>query len=47
VLVEGNAFHGHAGEGRLMLREGGKAAKPSGQLVAEMDPARNFGAKLL
>ena len=35
------------GEGRLMLREGGKAATPSGRLAAEMDPARNFGAKLL
>jgi hypothetical protein len=30
-----------------MLRGGGAAAKPSGRLVAEMDEARNFGAKLI
>ncbi|MET0970388.1 MAG: dihydropyrimidinase [Tardiphaga sp.] len=47
VLVDGDAFNGTPGEGRLMLREGGKAATPSGRLVAEMDPAKNFGAKLL
>lgn len=47
VLVDGNTFTSRPGEGRLMLREGGKAATPSGRLAAEMDPARNFGAKLL
>jgi len=47
VLVEGDSFNGTPGEGRLMLREGGAAAAPSGRLAAEMDPARNFGAKLL
>jgi dihydropyrimidinase len=47
VLIEGEQCHGRAGEGRLMRREGGAAATPSGRLVAEMDVARNFGAKLI
>ncbi|MGM4992380.1 dihydropyrimidinase [Tardiphaga sp. 841_E9_N1_2] len=47
VLVDGNTFNSKPGEGRLMLREGGRAATPSGKLAAEMDPAKNFGAKLL
>jgi dihydropyrimidinase len=47
VLVDGDTFTSKPGEGRLMLREGGKAATPSGRLAAEMDPAKNFGAKLL
>ncbi|MES2031298.1 MAG: dihydropyrimidinase [Pseudomonadota bacterium] len=47
VLVDGDIFTSKPGEGRLMLREGGKAATPSGRLAAEMDPAKNFGAKLL
>jgi dihydropyrimidinase len=47
VLVDGDTFTSKPGEGRLMLREGGKAAAPSGRLAAEMDPAKNFGAKLL
>jgi dihydropyrimidinase len=47
VLIDGEQCHGRAGEGRLMRREGGAAATPSGRLVAEMDEARNFGAKLI
>jgi dihydropyrimidinase len=47
VLVDGDRFTSKPGEGRLMQREGGKAATPSGRLAAEMDPAKNFGAKLL
>ena len=47
VLVDGETFSGHPGDGRLMLRAGGAAAAPSGRLVADMDPARNFGATLL
>jgi dihydropyrimidinase len=47
VLVDGDQCLGRAGEGRLMRRGGGEAAKPTGRLVAEMDEARNFGAKLL
>jgi dihydropyrimidinase len=47
VLIDGEQCHGRAGEGRLMLRGGGAAATPSGRLVAEMDEARNFGAKII
>lgn len=47
VLVDGDTFNSKPGDGRLMLREGGRAATPSGRLAAEMDPAKNFGAKLL
>ena len=46
VLVEGGAFYGRSGDGRLMPRSGGIAAEPSGRLAPEMDPARNFGAEL-
>jgi dihydropyrimidinase len=35
------------GSGRFLARTGGDAATPTGRLVADMDPARNFGAKLL
>ena len=35
------------GFGRFLARTGGDAATPTGRLVADMDPARNFGAKLL
>jgi dihydropyrimidinase len=35
------------GSGRFLTRSGGEAAKPTGRLVADMDPERNFGAKLL
>jgi len=47
VLVDGEACHGRPGEGRLMLRDGGEAARPAGRRVAEMDAARNFGALLI
>ena len=32
---------------RLLARTGGEAAKPTGRLMPDMDPAQNFGAKLL
>jgi dihydropyrimidinase len=35
------------GRGRFLPRAAGAAAKPAGLLAPEMDPARNFGAKLL
>jgi dihydropyrimidinase len=35
------------GSGRFIARSGGEAAKPTGRLVADMDPERNFGARLL
>ena len=36
-----------AGSGRFLARTGGEAAKPTGRLVADMDPEQNFGATLL
>ena len=47
VLVEGGKLKGKAGRGRFLARSGGAAAEPTGRLVAEMDPERNFGARLL
>ena len=47
VIVEGGALSGAPGSGRFLPRTGGEAAKPTGRLSAEMDPARNFGADLL
>jgi dihydropyrimidinase len=35
------------GSGRFLARNGGEAAKPTGRLVADMDPQTNFGAELL
>ena len=35
-----------AGSGRFLARTGGEAAKPTGRLVADMDPEQNFGARL-
>jgi dihydropyrimidinase len=35
------------GSGRFIARTGGEAAKPTGRLVADMEPERNFGASLL
>jgi dihydropyrimidinase len=36
-----------AGSGRFLARTGGEAAKPTGRLMPDMDPERNFGARLL
>jgi len=35
------------GTGRFLARSGGEAAKPTGRLVADVDPEHNFGASLL
>ena len=36
-----------AGSGRFLARSGGEPARPTGRLVADMDPEQNFGATLL
>lgn len=36
-----------AGTGRFLARSGGDGARPTGRLVADVDPAQNFGATLL
>src|SRR5215207_2325860 len=47
VIVDGARLTASAGSGRFLPRTGGAAAEPLGRLEAEMDPARNFGARLL
>jgi dihydropyrimidinase len=46
-VVSKGALAGRPGEGRWMKRTGGWAAEPTGKLTSDMDPARNFGAKVL
>lgn len=47
AVVEAGALKGRPGSGRWLKRAGGWAAEPTGRLVPDMDPARNFGARLL
>jgi dihydropyrimidinase len=47
VIVADGKRSAEAGSGRFLARSGGEAAKPTGRLVADMDPSQNFGAKLL
>jgi dihydropyrimidinase len=47
VIVADGKRLAEPGSGRFLARTGGDAATPTGRLVADMDPARNFGAKLL
>ena len=47
VIVADGKRSVEAGTGRFLARNGGVAATPTGRMVADMDPAQNFGAKLL
>ena len=47
TIVEGGMLTAKSGSGAFLPRSGGKAAEPTGALTADMDPARNFGARLL
>jgi dihydropyrimidinase len=47
VIVENGTLSALPGSGRFLPRGGGEAAKPTGRLVADMNPETNFGAKLL
>src|SRR5436190_15732673 len=47
VIVNDGKRSAEAGSGRFLARTGGEAARPTGRLVAEMDPEQNFGARLL
>ena len=47
VVVADSKRMASPGSGRFLARTGGDAAKPTGRLVADMDPERNFGATLL
>jgi len=46
-LVEEGKLQTAPGSGRFLARQAGRAAAPTGNLPMELDPARNFGAKLL
>lgn len=46
-IVEGGSITGEPGYGRFLPRAGGPAAAPTGRLSPELDPARNYGARLL
>jgi dihydropyrimidinase len=47
VVVADGRRREEPGSGRFLARTGGEAARPTGRLVADMDPERNFGATLL
>ncbi len=46
VIVENGTLRAKPGDGRFLPRAAGEAARPSGRMSAEFDPARNFGATL-
>jgi dihydropyrimidinase len=46
TIVADGKLSTSAGSGRFLPRTGGEAAKPTGMLAPEMDPKRNFGARL-
>src|SRR6516225_7550996 len=47
IIVDAGRPSALPGSGRFLPRSGGEAAKPTGRLVADMNPETNFGAKLL
>jgi len=47
VIVRDGRLEAKPGSGRFIARTGGPAAAPLGRLTADMDPARNFGARML
>ncbi len=46
VVQKDGAVAAKPGQGKFMPRTAGEAARPTGRLSPEFDPARNFGAKL-
>ena len=47
VIVHDGKLLAKPGEGRFLARAAGDAAKGTGRMAPEFDPARNFGAKLI
>ena len=47
VLVDDGKLEIEAGSGEFLPRALSEAARPLGRSEPEMDPARNFGAKIL
>jgi dihydropyrimidinase len=46
VIVADGKLTAKPGQGRFLARQAGEAARPTGRMAPEFDPARNFGAKL-
>ena len=47
VAVENGALCVERGSGQFLVREKSRAAAPLNRLAPELDPARNFGARIL
>jgi dihydropyrimidinase len=47
IAVDEGELHVEKGSGQFLPRDHSDAARPTGNLVPEMDPARNFGARIL
>jgi dihydropyrimidinase len=47
LIVHDGQLLAKPGEGRFLARAAGEAAKGTGRMAPEFDPARNFGAKLI
>jgi dihydropyrimidinase len=47
VIVDDGKLSAVPGSGQFLSRGGGEVARPTGRLVADMNPETNFGAKLL
>ncbi len=47
IAVDGGELHVEKGSGQFLAREHSEAARPTGRLVHELDPSRNFGARIL
>jgi dihydropyrimidinase len=47
IVVDDGILHAAPGSGEFVARQRSDMAKPRGRLPREMDPARNFGAKIL
>jgi dihydropyrimidinase len=46
-VVEAGTLQAKPGSGRFLKRTAGAAAQPTGRIAAELDPARNFGARVM
>ena len=47
IIISDGRCSAERGTGRFLARGGGEAAKPTGRLVADLNPEQNFGASLL
>ena len=47
IIIEDGQLKAKPGEGRFLARQAGEAAVGTGRTAPELDPARNFGARLI